>query len=214
MAKDKDILHALIDYLVARGYPVQWIAIEYPAGKRNADLAVVDPATNEPVAVFELKRDRKPESEMSGRKQLAAFSTAMGNPSILAYLVFEKKGRPGFEIKRVGPNDGDPGKKPEDVPEFRVLQHSSRLTAVAGKKQEKEHALDVFLCISWACALLVLVVLVADLLGHGMSEKQLVLAGAVIALVLIPYANKLKILGFEWERLQKATKEQGEEHQE
>ena len=57
MEREESTLHRLIDYLLAHGYPEESLAIEFPIGRRfRADIAVVDPRTRLPVAIFELKR--------------------------------------------------------------------------------------------------------------------------------------------------------------
>lgn len=206
MEKRGGTLRALIDYLMSHGYPPESLAIEYPSGCRRADLAVVDPETSELVAVFELKRERNPQSEKFGRQQLRSYLREVGNPAVPTYLVFDKVGSPPFEIVRIRLGSEEEAVPPAAVapPDFGVLQHSRRSSVVAEKKREKRRALDAFLITCWICALACLVVLVFDVsTSFEMSEKQLVLFGSVVALILIPFARKLKILGVEFERLRK-----------
>jgi len=70
---EKDVLKALIDYLIAHGYPEASLAIEWPIGKYRADLIMVDPDTRAPVAIFEVKRQRTPQNEKFGRTQIESF---------------------------------------------------------------------------------------------------------------------------------------------
>jgi len=208
MEQNRDTLNALIEYLCAHGYPASSIAVEFPAGRKRADLAVVDPDTKEVVAVFELKMERNPRSEKFGREQLRTYLQALGNPAVPAYLVFDNPGQtPPFEIERVRPEPCAPD-EPESssVPNFQVLQKSRQSTAVAEKKTEKKTALDKFLIACWVCALITGVLLLIDIFSEfKISQQQLALFGATIALIIIPFASKLKVLGVEFERLRKGN---------
>jgi len=208
MERNRDTLNALIEYLVVHGYPVSSIALEFPAGRRRADLAVVDPATTEIVAVFELKRERNPKSEMVGREQLRSYLEALGNPAIPSFLVFDRPGQtPPFEIERIKlQGESTDGGLAAALPNFDVLQKSRRSTAVAEKKTEKKVALDMFLVACWISAFVTGIFFIVDLLTNfHLTQHQLALLGATVALVLIPFASKLKILGVEFERLKKET---------
>jgi len=209
MEREKDTLKALVEYLTAHGYPSNSFVLEYPAGRRRADLAVVDPDTKELVAIFELKRERNPQSEKFGRQQLASYLSEIGNPAIPAYLVFDAPGTPPFEIERVRFDEPDQNLKEkymESPPDFQLLKASRRSTVVAEKKEQKKIALDKFMLICFVCAFISGVLFLMDLFSSfEMTEAQLLLLGATIALVIIPFAGRLKILGVEFERLEKKS---------
>jgi len=56
MELEKNTFEALIKYLKAHGYPDSSLAIEYQADKKHRiDLAIIDPETNLPIQIFEIK---------------------------------------------------------------------------------------------------------------------------------------------------------------
>jgi len=68
-------------------------------------------------------------------------------------------------------------------------------------------SVDVFKWICWALAILfatLLVLLKTNVLKVQLDAADKGMIGAIVALILIPYASKLKILGVEFERLQKS----------
>jgi hypothetical protein len=94
----KGILKALLDYLIAHGYPQNTFAVEYQIGQFRVDLAIIDPETDIPIQIFEIKPDKNEHSRELGRKQLENFLTEL-KQSIPAYLVFPKESEPYFEIE-------------------------------------------------------------------------------------------------------------------
>jgi len=54
--REKDLLFSLIKYLTSHGYPEEALALEWKVGQKyRVDLAVIEPVTNKPIALFELK---------------------------------------------------------------------------------------------------------------------------------------------------------------
>lgn len=211
MERNKDTLKALVEYLTAHGYPSNSFALEYPAGKRRADLVVVDPDTKELVAIFELKRERNPQSEKFGRQQLASYLSEIGNPAIPAYLVFDAQGTIPFEVERVKFDEPDQNLKDQFIetpPDFQLLTKSRRSTVIAEKKDQRKRAFDSFKVICFVCASGSAILFLADVfLPFEMNEARLLLLGATIALFIIPFVGKLKILGVEFERLEKKSED-------
>lgn len=202
MELEKDTLRALIVYLTAHGYPPESLAIEYPIGKYRVDLAVIDLDSKEPIALFEIKQERAPFTEKYGRKQLESFLKFLGTKSIPTYLVFVKDGTPPFEIERVAIEEKYvPSGK---VLDFNILQSSSRSTLLAEIKQKRKKTVDALTAICWLMAAVLIVLLGLDAIGMlTISPVHLTIGGVIIALLLIPFASRLKIMGFEFERRSK-----------
>lgn len=209
MERDENILQSVIKFLLSHGYPQESIAVEYPIGKYRIDLAILDIETKEPIALFEFKAKRTPSAERFGREQLKPFLKAASNSSIPTYLVFEKESPPFYEIEKILVNDQETmmplfAEKPLD---YDILKQSGRNILITRKKAENKDAFDVFKIACWICVVLVFVVFVLDALGRiELSEKQLVLLSGAIALAIIPFASKLKILGVEFERMKEGNK--------
>jgi hypothetical protein len=204
MEREQATLHALIRYLVEHGYPLESMAMEYPAGRRRADLVLVDTDTQELTAVFELKRKRTPQSENLGRAQLLSYLEAAGNPAIPAYLVFPGTGDLPFDFELVTPDEPQLAEEQTEgdiLPEYTVLRESRRSTVVAEKKIKKKNALDGFVIACWVCGALTAIALGLDVFTEfEMSETRIALLGGTVAFIIIPFAKKLKILGVEIER--------------
>lgn len=211
MEREQNTLNALIDYLKAHGYPPSSIAVEYPIGKYRADLAVVDPDSREPIALFELKRQRTPTSEKFGRMQLASFLSALRGRTIPTYLVFGMEGDPPFEIEHITfEKEEAPSPEPEpkgvNIIDFAVLRESGSISALADKKREQKHLFDLFQVVCWLLAASVFVLVGLDFADKiSITSVRLTMIGIGVALVLVPFASKLRILGIEFERIRRET---------
>jgi len=208
MELEKDVFNALINYLEEHGYPPESLAVEYPVGKYRVDLAVIDPDSKEPIALFEIKQERTPANMKLGRGQLKSFLSSLEVKSIPTYLVFAKVGTPPFEIERILIEEIETTKEKvistEKVMDFRILQKSARNNLVAETKQKRKKTIDILTGLCLTIASILLVILLLDAFGIiFISPIHLIIGGAIIALVLIPFANKVKILGIEFERLKK-----------
>jgi len=99
MEREKDLLVALIRYLAAHGYPEKALVLDWGVGgKHMVDLAVIEPTTNKPIALFELKRQKNPETLEMATRQLEAYTKALGDDQIPTYIVFPGEGTPPFEM--------------------------------------------------------------------------------------------------------------------
>ena len=202
---EPDTLKTLIDYLIAYGYPESSLGIEWPIGKYRADLVIVDPDTKEPVAIFEVKSRRTPQSEKSGKSQIESFLKALGNTSVPAYLVFGSEGAPSIEIQRISFGDEDVQNterifSAESILDFTTLTKSRRNIMIAETNNERKRVVDRFFIVCWVCGVAIGLIL---LFRIPLSGLDLILIGAMICLILLPYASKLKFLGLEFERLSK-----------
>lgn len=213
MAKlEQDTLIALIGYLKEHGYPESSLAIEWPAGKFRVDLAVVDTNTKEPIAIFELKNQKTKETEKLGKKQLANFLNAMGKTNVPAYLVYSSIEAP-FEIQRVNFEEeelenGVATFSAESIPTFTTLRSSKRNFKIAETREEINRISDkYYFVVCGICAFSLILVLYGNLFKKlSVSSQDLVLIGATMALILLPFASKIKFLGLEFERLTKEEK--------
>ena len=141
MEREESTLRRLIEYLLAHGYPEESLAIEFPIGGRfRADIAVVDPGTRLPVAIFELKRYADERSRALGRQQLDRFLKTLGTQSVQAYLVWTTDEAPYFEIERYAPSARDDvirtSERMEEIP-FDV-QRETALSQRTEEKRDKE----------------------------------------------------------------------------
>ena len=212
MELEKDLLNALISYLRERGYPTESFAIEFPVdkkGRRRVDLAVLNPDTQQPIALFELKERRTPSAETTGRRQLEIYLSALEVKSIPTYLVFSRIGTPPFEIVQVSiPEEKITEAKEEvkfaGIPSYEILVNSERNASLPLKKNAYKRQVDGFTAVSLILASFVFGLLVAVLRRQlSISATELTLLVIFVGLVLLPWASRIKFAGIEFERMKK-----------
>lgn len=212
MELEKETLVALIRYLEEHGYPPDSFAVEFPIGKYRADLAIIDPGTKEPTALFKIKQDRSSAMEAMGRRQFERFVSGLDAKSIPIYLVFGREGSPPFEIDRVSPSETvavesriQPTR--ESILDFEIIRRSAYNLAVKAKKDVKNRQVDRFMAVWLILAAFVLALFFADIFGRiSISATRLTLLAIFTGLVLTPFASKIKFALLEFERLPKEDK--------
>lgn len=209
MELEKDTLNALISYLQKHGYPPESFAVEFPIGKTGkyrADLAILDPDSKEPIALFEVKQQKTPATEAMGRRQLQLYVSALEVKSIPTYLVFVKEGIPPFEIVRISIPEDESTKSQDEtataqIPTFEILTKSGHNLVLQAKKKEHKKRVEQFTAVCLILAALILGLLIADMIGPlSISAIHLTLVVILVGLVLVPYASKIKFAGVEFER--------------
>ncbi|MDR0319934.1 MAG: hypothetical protein LBI28_00385 [Treponema sp.] len=202
-----DMENKFIEYLLKKNYPKESIAVDYNVGKNcRVDIAIIDPNKNVPVQLFELKKRKSKEIIFIGKEKLQKYRSFLGEKTIPAYLVFPKNDAPHFEIINI---DDDELKTDINVDENKniILNYYAQLNARINEnidviKEKEKKVIDIFKIESWIIGIAVLVIGVLSKIGlFTLDAKDLSLLGVAIALFLIPYAGKLKILGLEFERL-------------
>ena len=210
MEKSENILLSLIDYLVSHGYPKESLMIEWGIGKGIfVDLAVVDPATNKTIAIFELKRRRDTHSIDMGIRQLKKFSQVLGDASVPTYIVFGDENSNRFEIyhleKYNAAEKGEYLTRVTTVPDFQFFYNRNIRKYLAKTENEREETYDIFRYVCWCISFGVFVLLLFDFINIlSLSTERIILIAVIIGLIIIPFAAKLKILGFEFERFNKS----------
>lgn len=212
MELEKDTMYKLVEYLKKHDYPDESLAIEYriPNTNYRADLAVVDPKTNIPIIIFELKSRKSKELISRGQEQLKKYLSSLPNNQIPAYLVFPKSEAPFFEIINIH-KEGEEIENNYNIIQnldyrlFRNTALSQNANTVQEKKKKVFNSLGV---VSWILAGLLLILLVfKKIYNFNLDGTDTVLIGGIVGLVLIPFASKAKFLGIEFERYTDAKKE-------
>jgi len=208
MELERQTLDNLINYLKEHGYPDSSFAIEYKIGKQRIDLAIIDPDTQIPILVFEVKSRRSKSSIEFGKKQLESYLKFLPEKSVPAYLVFPKENSPYFEVQRIQ-FDSENNKLVEE-PVINnsqldyLMQKQSRISErIEKNQQERSSTIDKFKWISWILAIIILAVGLLNRFNiFKIDSTDLVIIGATISLIIMPYASKLKFLGMEFERFE------------
>lgn len=212
MELEKQTLDNLIDYLKEHGYPDSSFAIEYKLGKHRIDLAIIDPDTQIPIIVFEIKSKKSRESIEFGKRQIESYIRNLPDTSVPAYLVFPKEEAPFFEVQRIIFDSEKNQLIVETVIDKSQLdfamQKQSRISERIEKNQEERTStIDKFKWISWLLAFIVLVIGVLNKFKIvNIDATDLAIIGACIGLIILPFSSKLKFLGMEFERFEMTKK--------
>lgn len=211
---EADVFANFIQYLKNKGYPENSIAVEYRVGANaRIDVAVLDLDYNTPIQIFELKRIKSHDAEKNGKRQLENCLKLLGNENIPAYLVFPGKNEKEFEIIRINDatlnvekNKESNESKDAEVFDSLALNYngqkmSRRAEKISKISENKKETIDSFKWICWVLAGLVALLFVIEKCGGiSLDNNDLALLGGVILLILAPSAQKIKILGVEYER--------------
>jgi hypothetical protein len=209
MELHKDTMEKFIDYLISHGYPRESLVTEYKASdRRRVDLAVIDTTTKVPIMIFEIKSRMNTKLIEMGREQLKKYIVDLNlNYDIPTYLVFPKQDRPYFQVVEVSTNDDE---ILDDVSPTTLDYNLSRRSRLLEKAKEAETDRDKTInhikYICWIIAIALLIIGILSKLGlFDLSATDLVLLGAIVGLILTPYASKIKFWGIEFERYTKAS---------
>jgi hypothetical protein len=194
--RESGVLRQLIDFLIQHGYPARSIVAEYPLGTFRPDITIIDPTTGKPTAFFEVKAGPLPPGKAV--RQMAAYAaTGLDLP---VYLVTPTDRGEGLRIFKYQGPDAPLAEAP--VPDFQLLANRYLQEAVKTNREKQHQTTTTFKVVCWILAAITGAVFVLELLGHlDLDADQLALFGVFIALVILPFVGKLKLLGVEYEAL-------------
>lgn len=213
-----DIGNYFIEFLISHGYPENSIisksVLFHPEHPCPADFTIVDPESNKFLALFEVKKETKTEKLHSAvRDQLLNYSLAITDRDIPIIAVYPKSGDKNdlqFEFylfNRFANNDSERLIKRDILPDYKILKNSRLSKELSKISDKQEQTVDNFQMVCWVSAIFVFLVLLADIFKIFTADLQrLGLIGVIVGLFILPFASKLKILGFEFERLSQIKK--------
>ncbi len=203
METSRVLLDQVLILLRSYGYPDDAFALEWPVSKHHrADLAVVDTASGNPIALVELKATSGETSLQAGRDELRRLARELGR-EVLLFLAYPREGGTSPVFERVLPAPWVADDQMAAVPDFTIARSTQRTKAQAQIVKEGKRSLDKFAVTCWLCAVGVVVLGVLDYRGTiEMTAPRLTLLGVAVGLTILPFANKLKFLGWEFHRLQ------------
>lgn len=210
MEREIDLLQRVANFLIEHGYPEDSIILEWKITERyRIDMAIIDNKSKKPVALFEFKRQKQSQSDNMAIEQLKQYAEALGDSTIPLYVVFGSDQPPGFELYFLTEEDGNEILKTiPQFPPFTYFKNSFISKLLSKKEKEKTDTYNWFQIICWILAFLVALLLFFDFMGClEITTERLGIIAVIIALVVFPFARKLKILGVEFERLQEDKKD-------
>ncbi len=210
-----EVAKAFVARLVEAGYPEESIAYEYRVEQYFVDIAVINPLTQELVQIFEFKEGDSANEQMNA-KAMAWFKTMLSKVDVPMYLVFGKKSNESFKFSYFSYSKNEISKV--DNLEPLVLDFKRQSAARVSEKKadnvrKRNGTLSSFHWVSWTIALSTLLLLIAKkIFAIPVDAADIALYGVFIALAIIPFVNKLKILGVEIEKgeASKNPKDRGE----
>lgn len=197
-----EVSEYLLNELKRQGYPESSIRFEFVVSSGNGqrqhiDVAIIDPDSNDVIAIIEVKRGTRDGVLNSAARQVLSYAKLLpSNPLSLVY-VFNGDSK---QIGTVNNEDGFITLIPE-FPPFNSLRTGGRAQNKVEVKNKSNRVTDSFSFSCYVLAFLVAIILVLDISEiYKFSSQQLILLGIFIGLLIIPYAAKFKLLGMEFER--------------
>lgn len=213
---DSKIEKELSEYLITIGYPKDSIVYEpaFPSkdGRRvyRPDFLIIDPITKERLALIEVKGLDRVDSK-STYQQLLKYREAIGSDTIPLFMVTPSSSQSAmfpFDLYVFG-GQGELIKSDFALfPTFPALSAEEAAERKSELREKKSEVTKSFDSISRSLAgVLIFVVVVDFILAQFaitlLTTERMALLGASVALVVIPYAQKFKGLGIEWEKANK-----------
>lgn len=195
-----------INYLVRElrelGYPEESIRFEFVAAsdkgqRKYIDVAIIDPESNNVIAIIEVKDGAKGNTLKSAAQQAAYYAKLLPFSPLSLVYVFDGDAR---QIGMVNEEDSSVTLIPS-LPSFQTLRTGDRAQQKVEVKNKTNKVTDNFTLMCYLLAFLVSFILAFDISDvYKFSAQQFSLLGIVIGLLVIPYAAKFKLLGMEFER--------------
>lgn len=216
---DSQLEKKFSEYLITLGYPKDSILYE-PSfisvdGKRKyrPDFLIVDPIKQERLAIIEIKGRHLLDAK-STYQQLDDYSKALGNEKIPLFLVTESESPSSFFPFDLYGFSGEGELIKSDFslfPTFPVLTAEETAGRKTDLRKVKSETVENFQKISWSLASILLSLVIADFICAQfdielLTSERMALLGASAALIIIPFAQKFKGLGIEWEKSTKADR--------
>jgi hypothetical protein len=199
-------------FLKDHGYPENSIYYE-PAIRAtesrfyDPDFLIVDPNNGERLAIIEVK-SRITGSFHELKNQIDGYKKSLGDIGLPAFVVAPSDtpiaGQP-FDLF-VFDKSGELEKVDFRLfPNFYALSTNKTAEKKKEIKAEKDAVAGSFEKLSWCLAAILVVIIVADFICSQydmtlVTTERLTLLGGAFALLIIPFAQKFKGLGIEWER--------------
>ena len=200
----KNTADAFINYLKAHGYPEECIVLEWGNNKCAFDIAIMDDDNVTPIAFFEIKSKRSPQSIKMGINHLRR-AYKMLNISAPCSLVFGTDNAPFFEVMEVSdivctddPVDIDDflnanaSSRPMSYNNVKLGAYSKRLARQAEKRKERFDKIKPLCWILFPVIACIILVLDAFKL-YCLTTHRLIVLGVVVAIILLPFFSEFTI---------------------
>ena len=204
---EKRILDHFIEYLIESGFPKNSIAVGYRL-KSNimADIVIVDDKTNIPLMLFEIKTHKTSETEEKGKRYLDKIHRNFKDSKLATYLVFyNPKLDNDFEVLQYDANTGNYINDDDKPAEYTLNYEFNKVAIISEAKEEKEskkrETIETFKVVCWVIAFVIILMLIGSkVIRYTILTTDLILFGAAIVMILLPFVSKINFLGIEIEK--------------
>ena len=213
MSRHSAVEEQLVDWLTRekgfdRSYLLEDPTFTNSKGLTNVrpDVVAIDGSTGDPVAIFEVKSELTADRRAKCIAQLVSYAEIDKDRSIPVFLVAASTSGPGIEFHKLTDDNELEEVVGPALPNYHQFRAAILAPKLIGARQEAKKMKDHFqlLCIGVSVALLLIGVVDFFLERRGvelLTTNRMILLGTAVALLVIPYAQRFKGLGIEYERL-------------
>lgn len=215
MPTHTEVEERLVVFLKTKGFSEKAILYdpeyESPEGAFRArpDIVIAEPETRDPLAIIEVKAELRPDKKPGILGQVGSYASLFTNSP--TYLVTDGEGPARLSFYRYNRETKDLESIPLEMfpslPALLAERVTAKQAAIGAVRVEREQTSRKFYFLCFGLAFGALGLAVADFIlkqYHGvelMTPTRLALFGAAVGLALVPFVQKFKGLGFEYERL-------------
>ena len=201
-----ELQNKFVDYLIKnKGYSEDSLRRELilPKGAR-ADLVSLNPSDNTITAIFEFKNKTSESILKSAALQALRYKILLGGKNVPAFVITPSINENlEFDIYDVTDSGELEALDFNNFPTYASLLSSVKALNKAQNKTDTKDTIDKFKMMCFVFSGIIFIILILDIMKiFCLTSQQLTLLGVSIAIALIPYATKLKILGVEFERFE------------
>jgi hypothetical protein len=216
MCGHSDLEYLLIEYLKKQGIKESSIVIEWPIdNKYHIDVAIVDSDLNKALALFEIKAVNTKTAINNAIKQLRQYQRILGYEMVPLYVVVPSDNENIIEILHINENVHENNADLVSIskfPKYSILKQSLIEKTLYKISKDKEDTIDKFKAVCFLGSIGLIIILIVDFFSNPsiLTNPRLFIICLCIALFIIPFANKLKILGvleYEAKKIQKKDKD-------
>ena len=207
----RNTTEAFIAYLKRHNYPEKSIVLEWGTKNCAVDIAIVADDLVTLIALFEIKGHKTKDTISRGIEQLKR-ATQMLDVSVPCTLVFGVNHQPYFEVLEVSDiiyNDA-PINFDELLSEHPLcspvsydnISAGATVKAITKKKKEKQDKIDKIKPLCWGLfpTIGVILLLLDAFDVYSLTPLRLILMGAIVILVLIPFCSEITLKDFSFKR--------------
>lgn len=221
MNYDRKLEKLFFEYLVSIGYPKEAIAYQ-PAVQPvrhmqcyRPSFALIDPKKNEYLAIVEVKEARMGESRKGGfiYENMIDYRKALGANSIPVFIVSTDYNDTSPFLLHSFDEQGQINVIDYTLfPTFEALAVKEQADRKADLRLRRDNAGESFTMVCWSVSAILFVLVIGDFYIKKeysldlLTAERISLIGAALALIVIPFAQKFKGLGIEWEKVAGSSK--------